>query len=311
MKRLLSFILVILLLSVSAAGAETGTTAGKYVPARENLYGLYQDTDAHFSEMTVTTPDGSALDFETFFSGGQLQTVEVEIEGDDGSEYEVVFDGDKKIVSAEYETDDGEIYFDGTSWYNEDGVQVSGPDLKFMRQYLDYHAIEGEWYYDNTMGLLGLSLRDMYPNLTSKWYQIVPVDLTQDGVFRLPTVASNKYYLGSCIVTIQDGTVTTDYTIPSGCVDPKSNCLMWFTDIGEITSAFLENPVGGYEFGQPVSIRDDLKGQDIALLFICNRITYRVPITDTYVMPAPYSRTNVGVQKLLADYEALLEKMSK
>ena len=51
--------------------------------------------------------------------------------------------------------------------------------------------------------------------------------------------------------------------------------------------------------------------QDIALLFICNRITYRVPITDTYVMPAPYSRTNVGVQKLLADYEALLEKMSK
>ena len=117
------------------------------------------------------------------------------------------------------------------------------------------------------MSLLGLSLRDMYPDLTNKWYQVVPVDLTHDGVFRLSTVASNEYYLGSCIVIIQDGTVTTDYTIPSGCVDPKSSCLMWFTDIGDITAEFLENPVSSYEFGQPVSIEDDLKGQDIALLF--------------------------------------------
>ena len=311
MKKLFIFILALSLVLFSATAAETDTTASEYVPARENLYGLYQDFGPHSSQITVTIPDGSELDFESFFSGGQMQSLEVEIEKDDGTEYEVVFDGDKKIVRAEYETDDGEIYFDGTGWYDENGTPVSGPDLSFMRRYLDYQAIDGEWYHNNTMSLLGLSLRDMYPNLTNKWYQVVPVDLTQDGVFRFSTVASNEYYLGSCIVTIQDGTVTTDYTIPSGCVDPISNCLMWFTDIGDITAEFLENPVGSYEFGQPVSIEDDLKGQDIALLFICNRITYRVPITDTYMMPLPLSRTNVGVQKLLAGYEALLEKMSQ
>lgn len=311
MKKMLLFVLAFSLILFSAAVGETDTAASEYVPERENLYGLYQDLGPHASKIAVTIPDGSELEFGSFFSGGQRQSMEIEIEKEDGTEYEVLFDGDKKIVYAEYETDDGEIYFDGTSWHDENGRAVAGPDLAFMRQYLDYQAIDGEWYFDNTMSLLGLSLRDMYPNLTNKWYQVVPVDLTQDGVFRLPTIASNEYYLGSCIVTIQDGTVTTDYTIPSGCVDPKSSCLMWFTDIGDITPEFLEKPVGSFEFGQPVSIEDDLKGQDIALLFICNRITYRVPITDTYIMPVPFARTNVGVQKLLAEYETLLEKMSR
>lgn len=311
MKRLFIFVLAFSLMLLSAAAAETGAAASGYVPARENLYGLYQDSGAHSSQTTVTIPDGSELDFESFISCGQTQSMEAEIEQEDGTEYEVCFDRNGKIVRAEYETDDGEIYFDGEAWQDENGTPASGPDLAFMRKYLDYQAVEGTWRHNNTMSLLGLSLRDMDPSLTNKWYQVVPVDLTQDGVFRFSTIASNEYYLGSCIVTIQDGTVTTDYTIPSGCVDPVSDCLMWFTDIRDITAEFLENPVGSYEFGQPVSIEDDLKGQDIALLFICNRITYRVPITDTYVMPAPFSRTNVGVQKLLAGYEALLEKMSQ
>ena len=194
MKKLFIFILALSLVLFSATAAETDTTASEYVPARENLYGLYQDFGPHSSQITVTIPDGSELDFESFFSGGQMQSLEVEIEKDDGTEYEVVFDGDKKIVRAEYETDDGEIYFDGTGWYDENGTPVSGPDLSFMRQYLDYQAIDGEWYHNNTMSLLGLSLRDMYPNLTNKWYQVVPVDLTQDGVFRFSTVASNEYY---------------------------------------------------------------------------------------------------------------------
>ena len=203
----------------------------------------------------------------------------MEIEWDD-AECEVTFDSERNIIRAEYETEDGEIYFDGREWHDEDGNEVDGPDLSFMRAYFDRYKIPSMWYGYNTMSLIGLSLRDMYPDLTKKWYQVVPVDLTQEGVFNFPTAVSNLFYFGGCTVTIRDGNVTTDYHIPRGEAYPKSDCLMWFTDIGEITSEFLNNPRGSYQFGQPVSIREDLKGRDIALLFICNQITYRDPLDN-------------------------------
>ncbi len=82
----------------------------------------------------------------------------------------------------------------------------------------------------------------------------------------------------------------------SGYIPARENLYGLYQDSGAHSSqTTVTIPVGSYEFGQPVSIEDDLKGQDIALLFICNRITYRVPITDTYMMPLPLSRTNVGV----------------
>ena len=178
-----------------------------------------------------------------------------------------------------------------------------------MKKYYDSYRIEGRWYGNNTMSLIGLSLRDMYPQLTDKWYQVVPVDLTKEGTFRYPMAVGNMYYMGSCIVTVAGGTVITDYTLPHGKVAPDSDCLMWFTDIGEITTEFLEAPIGSYQFGQPVSVRDDLKGQDIALLFICNHVTYRVPLTGGGVMPSRYYRGNRQVREMLKEFEALLARM--
>jgi len=149
----------------------------------------------------------------------------------------------------------------------------------------------------------------MYPQLTDKWYQVVPIDLTQEGVFRYPLAASNMYCMGSCIVTVRDGTVTTDYTLPLGNVFPESDCLMWFTDIKDITPEFLEAPVGAYQFGRPVSVRDDLKGRKIALLFICNHVTYQVPLTGGGTMPASYYRENMTVIRKLREFESLFAQM--
>ena len=89
MKKIFIFIIALTLMLFSASAAETDTTASEYVPARENLYGLYQDFGPHSSQITVTIPDGSELEFESFFSGGQMQVLEMEIEKDDGTEYEV------------------------------------------------------------------------------------------------------------------------------------------------------------------------------------------------------------------------------
>lgn len=286
-------------------------TLSSYKPAREDDFGLSWGKVVIEQEGSDDDKKEPEPDYEATYEDGRLKELEIEIELKDGTEYEVVFDRNRKILRAEYETDDGEIYYDGSAWHDEDGNEVEGPDLSFMNKYFKAYKLEGYWYGNNTVSLVGLSLREMDPQLTNKWYQVVPIDLTQEGVYRYPLAAGNMYYMGTCIVTVQDGTVTTDYTLPHGHVAPESDCLMWFTDIKDITTDFLEAPVGDYQFGEPVSIADDLKGQEIALLFICNHVTFRIPLTSGGVMPSKYYRGNQKVRSLLREFEDLYARMQE
>ena len=139
----------------------------------------------------------------------------------------------------------------------------------------------------------------------------MPVDLTKEGTTQYDLASGNLFYMGTCDVTVADGKVTVDYAVPEGVtVHPEKQCLAWFTELSGITTEFLNNPVGAYEFGKPVSIQDDLGGSEIALLFICNRLSYRVPLTDTWLMPVRYYRSNPRVKKFLAEYEELFAKMN-
>ena len=282
-----------------------------YEPARENVFGpVWGRIAVESGKPDDDSHDGTPR-YKAVFEGGKLQQLEVEIELADGTEYEVVYDANRKITRAEYETDDGEMVYDGSSWQDEKGNPADGPDLTFMEAYYHSYKTKGTWYGNNTMSLIGLSLRDMYPALTDTWYQVVPVDLTEEGTFRYATAASNMYYMGSCIVTVEKGNVTVDYTLPEGLVRPESDCLMWFTDIAEITSEFLKAPIGTYEFGKAYSVKDDLKGKDTALLFICNHITFRLPMTSYGSMPVRYYRGKSCVQEKLAEFETLFTRMGQ
>lgn len=282
----------------------TGTLSD-YVPERTsgdlNWDGMYINTEAN---------GYGQPEYEARFANGKLRELEIEVEYSDGREIEVAFSGDRRILRAEYETENVQIYFDGSTWRDQDGNETEGPDLQFMEAYFDKFHI-GTWYPYNTMSLVGLSLRDMFPERTNKWYQVVPVDLTKEGTTTYRTAVSNMFYFGDCTVTIQNGTVTTDYRIPMGDADVNSDCLMWFTDAGEITTEFLDHPEGKYQFGQPVSIREDLKGQDIALLFICNQVTYRDPLTKSGGRLRSYYRDVKPVRDSLKEYEALYERMQQ
>ena len=289
-----------------------GTLSG-YVPARVsqelNWDALYLNSRAGSLDEDEAEERYGEPKYEAFFEDGKLQKLKIEIRYSDGTEVEAIFSGDKKVIRAEYEKDGEEIVFDGSVWRDRNGNEAKGPDLGFMKEYFTKYKTTGMWYAYNTMSLVGHSLRDMFPNLTNKWYQVVPVDLTREGSITYRTAASNLFYFGDCTVTIRDGSVTTDYRLPKGHAAVKSDCLMWFTDIGEITAEFLNNPVGKYQFGQPVSIQDDLKGKEIALLFICNQVTFRDPLTsDGGRLPRYYRSTN-PVQNSLKEYEALYEKM--
>lgn len=137
------------------------------------------------------------------------------------------------------------------------------------------------WYSHNTQGLVGLPLRDLYPDLTDKWYNVVPVDLTVQGRQAYPLVASNLFHMGTAYVDILGDSVTVTYKTPgnkwTAYLAVEDEALAWFTAPGDITAEFLENPAGEVAFGEPVSISESLNGQDVALLFICNHVTYRQP----------------------------------
>ena len=251
----------------------------------------------------------SEREYEVIVSNGALQQVEIELEGSDDTEYEVLYDAGGKVLRAEYENKDGQLYYDGSVWKDKSGNEVEGPDISFVKKYFDEYKRNRGAYPHNTMSLAGIPLRDYYPGLTNKWYHVVPVDLTQEGVFRYQTLVSNMYYLGYCEVTIKDGTVTTDYFLPYGSVEPEQQCVAWFTSMDEITSGFLEDPKSSFRFGKPVSIQDDLKGQDIALLFICNRISYKVPYKLVHGVPRRYYRNSAEAKAYRSEMEKLMFKL--
>ena len=197
-------------------------------------------------------------------------------------------------------------------------TEVTSPELEYRDDYLaegdfqiiswggDFvlnymNLIEGEadpepvWFPHNTVCLAGIELREKFPGLTQKWYNVVPIDLTRDAVYTYDLVASNMYYIGKAYVTVENGNVTVDYAYYGrmGYVNnvPESECIAWFGSVDEITTDFLENPQSNCSFGEAVSIADRLNGQDTAILFICNRTTY---------CPNQYSG-NVGLTRYWKD----------
>ena len=302
-RTLTVLLAAVLLVSCCPALAEDAASdADDYVPQR------YEGNDLPGGSYKLEFGN-SILEYEVRVSNGAVQQVEVELEDVDGKEYEVGFDAGGKIIRAEYETGDGQIFYDGSVWKDKSGAEVEGPDLSFVKKYFDAYMRNRGAYPHNTMSLSGISLRDYYPGMTDKWYHVVPVDLTQEGVFRYETLVSNMYYLGYCEVTVRDGTVTTDYFLPYGNVEPEQQCVAWFTSLDEITPAFLENPKSSFRFGKPVSIQDDLKGKDVALLFICNRISYKVPYKLTNGFPRRYFEGTEAVRTYRNGLEKLMFKL--
>ena len=56
--------------------------------------------------------------------------------------------------------------------------------------------MEPEYYPNNTMSMIGLPLRELKPGLTTRWYHVLPVDLTEEGSFRYQMAVSNLYCMG-------------------------------------------------------------------------------------------------------------------
>ena len=206
---------------------------------------------------------------------------------------DIYFNADGSVKRAEMYGDDADVYsyVDG-KWYlngEEEIVQVpewavsivneKQDEIKKILNQLMQPEKEVKWYAQNSVCVAGLSLRDDL-HMSDKWYNVAPIDLTQEGTQTLYLVAGNRHHIGKAYVTVADGNVTVDYKLHGGHGYIKDECVKWFTSLDEITAEFIENPTSDLTFGQAVSIAEDLGGADTAILFIRNVATYRQPYTN-------------------------------
>ena len=299
---LIALAMAAVLLLSGAAAAEADLNA-EYVPQRIG------DNDRNNNAVKLKQKNGD-IEYEAIYAAGSLTQLEVELEQDDGQEYEVKYDDSGNITKAEYESDAGQITYDGQAWHDEDGKEVEGPDLAFMKEYYDGYRIQRESYPHNTHCVVGLPLRDLKPGLTKKWYHVLPVDLTKDGTYRYRMVAGNWYYMGYCEVVIKDGKVTVDYLIPRGTIYPEKQVLAWFTSLDEITTEYLDNPQSRHRYGEPVDIATELKGQKVGLLFLCNTISYQVPYNKRNAFPVRFAPNSDDNRARRKDMMSLLDQLN-
>ncbi len=167
----------------------------------------------------------------------------------------------------------------------------------------------GTWYPNNTAGVIGVSLRDRFPELTKKWYHVLPVDLTIQGTQVFKMVASNLFYIGRVWVTVDGDSVRVQCSYADGLIFPKEEMFRWFTSIDEITHDFLEHPSDSLVYGQSYSIRECFGGAKKALLFVCNKVTYRQPVWNDGTMLVRYWPNIESVKAHRMKAEKMLDEM--
>ena len=196
------------------------------------------------------------------------------------------------VVCAEYNEGDGGIAADwepGYGWYvdtinGREKLTLDVPSPWNARRLLPAKEVEKAevtHYPNNTICVAGLTLQEADATLPDKWYNVLPVDLTQDGRQVYQLMISNMFLIGEVYVDVWGDEVTVNVSLlDHGAVRPLGWYGRWFTRLSEVTGTSIESTEGGFTFGAPLSISEDLGGADTALLFIRGKASYYQPFRD-------------------------------
>lgn len=170
------------------------------------------------------------------------------------------------------------------------------------------------WYPHNTVCVGGLEFRQEKPEVTNKWYNFAPIDLSVQGEQVFELVASNMYVIGSVVVTVDGDDVTVEWKLnKQGTTDAnfqdESEFLTFFHNIDEVTSVEPKDIETSFEFGQPISIANDLGGDTNVLLYIRNVATYCNNLSYKYQNPIFHPNFDRNVPFRVAYQEEMRELM--
>lgn len=282
---------------------------------------------------TVSAFDGAGNEYRYDYTGRFI------IYADASSGVQVRYDDRGSIISYGYEaldnttvwfTPEGDVVFAEyrddsihAKWEPEQGWFVSTPngriDVKLnvrspwnasplYTEEKDETAEETkrEWYPKNTVTLCGLTLQEASATLPDKWYNVLPIDLRQEGRQTYYLMISNMNYVGRCYVDVWGDEVTVSYALfDNTAIEPLSSYGRWFTALSQINADSIESSENGFVFGEPVSISADLGGADVALLFLRCKATYYQPFRDGTELTrhwrnkAEWKEFRAGLQELM------------
>ena len=155
-------------------------------------------------------------------------------------------------------------------------------DGKICGEILDTKAIVySEMMYNNTLAGFGPCTRDLIGGKT--WNRVTPVDLSVDGTYTYDLVASNKYVVGTLVVTVANGTVTVNYELNANQIKVNEETLTLYA----ILEA-LKNGTGlTATVGTPIDIAANF-GEDTKVIV-------------AFAAKADYNAVGAGVASFKAD----------
>ena len=145
-----------------------------------------------------------------------------------------------------------------------------------------------EMYYNNTITSFGPTTRELIGG--SSWYRVTPLDISGEGTFTYPLIASNRYTVGTATVIIEGGTQTVRYdlNLNSSQITVLSESLVIYPSLDSLRTGM---DAAAFEFNTPISIADNFGDDPHIILGI--------------ILKADYNALASGVQDFIPDQKQI------
>ncbi|MBR3017888.1 MAG: hypothetical protein IKH57_12580 [Clostridia bacterium] len=146
-------------------------------------------------------------------------------------------------------------------------------------------------YYNNTVTSFGPTTRELIGG--SVWNRVTPVDLSQEGVFTYPLVASNMYTIGTATLVNEEDSQEINYKLSSPKINVHSESLVVYPDLESLKTG--ENAVS-FDFDSPI----DLK----------SRFGENARVIVAITLKADYDADSIGVRYFYVDQNLIDQMMA-
>lgn len=137
-------------------------------------------------------------------------------------------------------------------------------------------------YYNNTVTSFGPTTRELIGG--SVWNRVTPVDLSKEGVFTYPLIASNQYTVGTAtLINSQEGQ-QVNYRLSSSNINVHSESLVVYPSLEALRTG---EHARSFEFNEPIDLRACF-GEDAHVI---------IAIT----LKADYDANSAGVRRFSPD----------
>lgn len=147
-----------------------------------------------------------------------------------------------------------------------------------------------QMFYNNTITSFGPMTRDLIGG--NVWNRVTPIDLSQDGVYTYPLIASNLYTVGTATILIEQGTQTFSYKLNAKQIKVHSESLIIYPNLESLRTG--ENSVPA-AFDTPLYLSDFFGDDNLVIVSIALR--------------ADYDARGAGIQDFRTDQELIQAMM--